>query len=65
MAGGNKKFLLYHYNPSTAAAVVFIALFTVSTVAHLFQLVRRRTWYFVPFLIGGGCKSDWSYLYGL
>ncbi|KAH7053117.1 RTA1 like protein-domain-containing protein [Macrophomina phaseolina] len=42
-----------HYKPSLAAAVIFVVLFTVSTVYHFWQLFRRRTWYFLPFAIGG------------
>jgi hypothetical protein len=57
MANENGKYILYHYNPSTVAAVVFVALFSVSTFGHLIQLATRKTWYFIPFVIGGGCKS--------
>jgi hypothetical protein len=48
-------YILYHYDPSFVAAVIFICLFTTSTLLHLFQMVRMRTWYFIPFLIGGVC----------
>ncbi|KAH8781946.1 RTA1 like protein-domain-containing protein [Hyaloscypha finlandica] len=47
------KYLLYHYNPSKVAAIVFIALFGITTILHIFQLSRKRTWYFIPFVIGG------------
>ncbi|KAF4546735.1 RTA-like protein [Lasiodiplodia theobromae] len=54
MSDGSKdSFVLYHYNPSTALAIVFIALFANTTMFHLWQLLRRRTWYFIPFVIGG------------
>ncbi|EOD47990.1 putative rta1 domain protein [Neofusicoccum parvum UCRNP2] len=53
MAKEAEEFVLYHYNPSTALAVVFIALFANSTLFHLWQLFRRRTWYFIPFIVGG------------
>jgi hypothetical protein len=53
---GKGTYLLFHYNPSLAAAVVFILLFTITTFLHLFQLVKRRTLYFIPFLIGGFCE---------
>jgi hypothetical protein len=52
----NGKYILYHYNPSLAAAVIFIALFALSTVAHGTQLMLKRTWYFIPFVIGGLCQ---------
>ncbi|GME38997.1 Rta-like protein [Neofusicoccum parvum] len=42
-----------HYKPSLAAAAIFTVLFTATTVFHCWQMIRRRTWYFVPFIIGG------------
>ncbi|KAH6670748.1 RTA1 like protein-domain-containing protein [Halenospora varia] len=48
-----EKYLLYHYNPSFAAAVIFIVLFGLSTGLHCVQLGLRRTWYFIPFVLGG------------
>ena len=53
---GETKYILYHYSPSFAAAAVFIVLFIATTTAHTYQLLRRRTWYFIPFVIGGFCK---------
>lgn len=50
-----EKYVFYHYNPSFAAAIIFIILFFGSTLLHAFQLARKRTWYFIPFLIGGIC----------
>ncbi|RDW82322.1 hypothetical protein BP6252_03434 [Coleophoma cylindrospora] len=47
------EYLLYHYEPSFIAAVIFIALFGITSALHFIQLVRNRTWYFIPFLIGG------------
>ncbi|PMD38881.1 RTA1-domain-containing protein [Hyaloscypha variabilis F] len=47
------KYLLYHYNPSKVAAIIFIALFGITTFLHIFQLSRKRTWYFIPFVVGG------------
>lgn len=34
------------------AAVVFIVVFLLSAIVHIVQLVRTRTWYFIPFVIG-------------
>lgn len=45
--------LPYRYYPSIPAASVFIALFAITTAAHLFQIVKKRTWYFIPLLVGG------------
>ncbi|KAF5617307.1 Rta1 domain protein, partial [Fusarium tjaetaba] len=46
------EFKLYHYGPSFIAATIFLALFSALTICHLFQLIRYRTFYLVPFLIG-------------
>ena len=56
MAGETIDFKLYRYDPSMVAAVVFIILFFVATVLHLYQMLRTRTWIFVPFVLGGACK---------
>ncbi|KAF4948219.1 hypothetical protein FSARC_13794 [Fusarium sarcochroum] len=54
MAGKDAgHFILYRYEPSMAAAVVFIILFLVATALHTYQLVRTKTWFFIPFVIGG------------
>lgn len=49
-------YILYNYNPSGVAAIIFIALFGLTTLAHIFQMIRSRTWFFIPFVIGGICK---------
>ncbi|KAJ5586888.1 uncharacterized protein N7459_002653 [Penicillium hispanicum] len=43
----------YYYAPSTAAATIFVVLFGLSTLVHSYQLLRTRTWFMIPFLIGG------------
>lgn len=50
-------FTLYYYTPSAAAAGIFVVLFGISTVLHFLQLVRTRTWFMIPFFIGGICQS--------
>lgn len=59
MAGSDapQAYVFYNYNPSMVAAVIFIVVFGVSSLLHTYQLVRARTWYFIPFLIGCLCKS--------
>ncbi|KAH8814869.1 RTA1 like protein-domain-containing protein [Xylogone sp. PMI_703] len=47
------KFVFYHYDPSMAGAVIFIILFVITTFFHCYQLLRTRTWYFIPLVIGG------------
>ena len=49
-------FALYRYAPTLAGCVVFCILFSFSTGLHAFQLVRTRTWYMIPFVIGGFCQ---------
>lgn len=53
MANDTSTFHFYNYNPSKAAAVAFAILFLLTSVFHLFQLVKLRTWYFIPVVIGG------------
>lgn len=47
----------YKYVPTLAAAVLFGVLFSLTTGLHIFQLIRRRTWFFIPFAIGGLCMA--------
>lgn len=49
-------FKLYRYTPSVVAAAIFIALFIITTVFHLWQLIKSRSWYFIAFVLGGICK---------
>lgn len=63
MAGGKdindpNAFVLYRYHPSQAAAVLFVVLFFLTTALHIFQMVRKRAWFLVPFVIGGLCKNN-------
>ncbi|RYC96090.1 hypothetical protein BFJ63_vAg964 [Fusarium oxysporum f. sp. narcissi] len=43
---------LYHYHPSFILALVALGLFSASTVVCLLQMIRCRTWFFIPFLLG-------------
>ena len=52
----NVSFSFYLYAPSLAAAIAFIALFTLTSIVHLAQLFRSRTWYFIPLIFGAICK---------
>ncbi|KAB8075222.1 RTA1 like protein-domain-containing protein [Aspergillus leporis] len=53
MAGTGSGFRLFYYDPSLAAAVIFILCFLLTTTLHTYQLFRTRTWFFIPFLLGG------------
>ncbi|KAF2632177.1 RTA1 like protein [Macroventuria anomochaeta] len=47
------SFVLYRYHPSLAAAAVFVVLFALTTGFHIFQTFRKRSWFMIPFIIGG------------
>ncbi|KAF2659588.1 RTA1-domain-containing protein [Lophiostoma macrostomum CBS 122681] len=47
----------YRYVPSKVAAIIFVVLFSLTTALHIFQLFKKRTWYFVPLIIGGLFES--------
>ncbi|RAL09273.1 RTA1 domain-containing protein [Aspergillus homomorphus CBS 101889] len=47
------NFAFYRYDPSMGAAVLFILLFTATTGYHAFQMTRTRTWFMIPFILGG------------
>ncbi|CEN60563.1 Putative RTA1 like protein [Aspergillus calidoustus] len=49
----NAVWAYYRYYPSEAAAILFTILFAITTFVHLYQLFRHRTWFFIPFVIGG------------
>ncbi|KAJ3549180.1 hypothetical protein NM208_g79 [Fusarium decemcellulare] len=42
----------YNYDPSLAAAIIFIIIFAISSILHLYQIIKTRTWFFIPFLLG-------------
>ncbi|KAL2817580.1 putative RTM1-like protein [Aspergillus granulosus] len=46
-------FKLYRYDPSIGAAVVFVILFLIASGIHTYQAIRTRTWFLIPFVIGG------------
>ncbi|KAF2255895.1 RTA1 like protein [Trematosphaeria pertusa] len=56
MSAQPKKFVQYHYDPSLPAAALFVTLFALTTLAHIYQSLfhrRRRAYFLIPFLIGG------------
>ncbi|CAI7641838.1 unnamed protein product [Penicillium viridicatum] len=46
-------FAFYRYDPSMGGAVIFTILFMGTTFYHIFQMFKARTWFFIPFVIGG------------
>ncbi|KAI9367227.1 RTA1 like protein [Aspergillus egyptiacus] len=53
MADGYIDFQLYRYTPSEAAAGLFVALFALTTLYHVYQIKKARAWYFTAFVLGG------------
>jgi hypothetical protein len=49
-------FIFYNYAPSMAAAIIFVLLFGASSILHSVQMSMTRTWFMIPFVIGGFCK---------
>lgn len=52
----DEPYVFYHYEPSMAGAVIFVLLFGASAIWHSVQMFKTRTWFMIPFLIGGYCK---------
>lgn len=49
-------FKLYRYEPSLIAAIIFVVVFAVLTLLHVWRLYNTRAFYFTAFTIGGVCK---------
>jgi hypothetical protein len=47
----------YRYQPSLVGAYIFTIAFALTTFLHIFQLVKKRTWYFIPLAVGALCTS--------
>ncbi|KFY17034.1 hypothetical protein V491_05141 [Pseudogymnoascus sp. VKM F-3775] len=45
-------YYLWHYIPSTPAAVIFCVLFLIATLAHLWRLFKTRAWFCIAFTLG-------------
>lgn len=44
--------IIYGYTPSLAVGVLGVVLFFIALIAHLYLLIRHRTWYFSTILVG-------------
>jgi hypothetical protein len=58
VVNGTMVVVFWDYRPSDVAAYVFMSLFAVATLGHVFLLFRLRAWPFMPLLLGGLCKSS-------
>lgn len=54
-------YVLYRYSPNLVAAIVFVVVFSITTFLHVFQIVKKRTWYFIPLAVGGASRSPQAY----
>ncbi|KAK6440782.1 hypothetical protein LTR95_002981 [Oleoguttula sp. CCFEE 5521] len=52
MGPGDARIVIYGYTPSLALAALAVALFLVALVAHVYLLVRHKTWYFTTVAVG-------------
>lgn len=53
---GSKPWVeFYPYNPSLTAGYAFMAIFGITTVAHIILMFPYRAAYFIPLVIGGIC----------
>ncbi|TKX22558.1 RTA1-like protein 5 [Elsinoe australis] len=43
----------YRYVPAKTPAIIFVVAFGLTTALHICQMVKNRTWYFAPLIIGG------------
>ncbi|KAH7114408.1 RTA1 like protein-domain-containing protein [Dendryphion nanum] len=58
MAGGKNindpnRYVMYRYQISVPAAAIFVALFGISSIFHIYQTWRKRSWFLIAFIIGG------------
>lgn len=51
------SFQLYHYDPTTIGAMIFVILFLGTSLFHSWQLIRSRCWFVIPLVMGGFSKS--------
>lgn len=46
------EYVLWPYTPSIAGGVIAAIVFALLTCAHVFRLIKSRTWFCIPFVIG-------------
>ncbi|KAG4256579.1 hypothetical protein FPRO04_08156 [Fusarium proliferatum] len=50
------QIVFFEYLPNKPAAISFVVLFGIVTLAHLVFLFILRAWFFIPFILGGICE---------
>ena len=53
-----EAYALFPYEPSKIGAILFAVLFGLSTIYHLFQMIRGRAWFYTAFVIGAISTSS-------
>ncbi|KAL5321395.1 hypothetical protein ACEPPN_009353 [Leptodophora sp. 'Broadleaf-Isolate-01'] len=43
---------IYPYKPNSFICIVFAALFGGSMLYHIFQMIRKKTWFYTPLVVG-------------
>ncbi|MCJ1242413.1 hypothetical protein MMC14_010421, partial [Varicellaria rhodocarpa] len=46
------EIIIYGYIPSLALAVIAVVTFALSTLSHIGQVARYKTWFFILFIVG-------------
>lgn len=54
---------LYPYSPSEVGAILFAGLFGLSTLYHLFQMIRGRAWFYTAFVVGAISTFSFPYVH--
>ncbi|KAM0200462.1 hypothetical protein ACHAQI_011661 [Fusarium lateritium] len=50
------QIVFFEYLPNKPAAISFVALFGMTTLAHLVFIFIYRAWFFISFFLGGVCE---------
>jgi hypothetical protein len=54
-------YYLWKYVPSIAAAIIFVLIFLVMTGLISYRMFRTKTWFCIPFAIGGLCTLHFNH----
>ena len=47
------EYKLWSYTPSTAGGAIACIVFFILTTLHAWRLAKNRTWFCIPFVVGG------------
>ncbi|KAL5592438.1 hypothetical protein FOBRF1_013464 [Fusarium oxysporum] len=43
---------IYHYKPNQAGPIIAMLLFGPSAIYHLVMMIKKKTWFYTPFVVG-------------